>query len=96
MAGHLTWRWQDDVGVVLERWVDLPPMDGALQGAEAAGASFDNVMKCNVYCTAPRHFPGITAVYARYFPENPPARIFVCVPEWFGPFDIEIDCIAML
>jgi 2-iminobutanoate/2-iminopropanoate deaminase len=62
----------------------------------AAGASFDNVMKCNVYCTSPKHFPGVNAVYARYFPENPPARIFVCVPEWFGPFDIEIDCIAML
>ena len=62
----------------------------------AAGASFDNVMKCNVYCTAPRHFLGVNAVYARYFPENPPARIFVCVPEWFGPFDIEIDCIAMV
>jgi hypothetical protein len=25
MACHLTWRWQDDVGVVFERWVDLPP-----------------------------------------------------------------------
>jgi 2-iminobutanoate/2-iminopropanoate deaminase len=25
-----------------------------------------------------------------------PARIFVCVPEWFGQFDIEIDCIAMI
>jgi 2-iminobutanoate/2-iminopropanoate deaminase len=62
----------------------------------AAGASFDNVMKCNVYCTAPMHFPGVNAVYARYFPENPPARIFVCAPEWFGPFDIEIDCIAMI
>jgi len=25
-----------------------------------------------------------------------PARIFVCIPEWTGPFDIEIDCIAMV
>jgi len=25
MACHLTWRWQDDVGVVFEGWVDLPP-----------------------------------------------------------------------
>ena len=25
-----------------------------------------------------------------------PARIFVCVPEWFRPFDIEIDCMAMI
>jgi 2-iminobutanoate/2-iminopropanoate deaminase len=24
------------------------------------------------------------------------ARVFVCVPEWFGPFDIEIDCMAMI
>ena len=63
---------------------------------QAAGATFDNVMKCNVYCTEPKHFPAVNAVYARYFPEQPPARIFICVPEWFGPFDIEIDCIAML
>jgi len=63
---------------------------------EAAGASLDDVMKCNVFCTSAKHFPAVNAVYARYFPENPPARIFVCIPEWFGPFDIEIDCIAMV
>jgi 2-iminobutanoate/2-iminopropanoate deaminase len=62
----------------------------------AAGASFDNVMKCNVFCTSSKHFAAVNAVYRRYFPENPPARIFVCVPEWTGPFDIEIDCIAMI
>jgi 2-iminobutanoate/2-iminopropanoate deaminase len=28
------------------------------------------------------------------FPNNPPARIFVCVPAWPGRFDIEIDCVA--
>jgi 2-iminobutanoate/2-iminopropanoate deaminase len=44
--------------------------------------------------SSPANF--VNAVYAGYFPENPPARIFVCVPEWFGPFDIEIDCIAMI
>jgi 2-iminobutanoate/2-iminopropanoate deaminase len=38
----------------------------------------------------------VNAIYARYFPEEPPARIFVCVPEWFGPFDIEIDCVAVM
>lgn len=37
----------------------------------------------------------VHTVYARYFPVDPPARIFVCTPEWFGPFDVEIDCIAM-
>jgi 2-iminobutanoate/2-iminopropanoate deaminase len=63
---------------------------------ETAGASLDNVMKCNIFCTSAKHFPVVNAIYARYFPENPPARIFVCIPEWTGPFDIEIDCIAMI
>ncbi|GLR84535.1 RidA family protein [Bradyrhizobium iriomotense] len=63
---------------------------------ETAGASLDNVMKCNVYCTSTRHFAAFNAVYARYFPNDPPARIFVCTPEWFAPFDVEIDCIAMM
>jgi 2-iminobutanoate/2-iminopropanoate deaminase len=27
---------------------------------------------------------------------DPPAGIFVCIPEWTGPFDIEIDCIAVI
>jgi 2-iminobutanoate/2-iminopropanoate deaminase len=63
---------------------------------EAAGASLDEVMKCNLFCTSSKHFAAVNAVYARYFPDNPPARIFVCIPEWTGPFDIEIDCIAMV
>ena len=61
---------------------------------ETAGSSLANVLKCNVYCTSAEKFAAVNAIYARYFPNNPPARIFVCVPQWFGPFDIEIDCIA--
>jgi 2-iminobutanoate/2-iminopropanoate deaminase len=61
---------------------------------ETAGSSLENVLKCNVYCTSADKFAAVNAIYARYFPKNPPARIFVCVPQWFGPFDIEIDCIA--
>lgn len=61
---------------------------------ETAGSSLENVLKCNVYCTSVAQFSAVNAVYARYFPKDPPARIFLCVPAWFGPFDIEIDCIA--
>jgi 2-iminobutanoate/2-iminopropanoate deaminase len=63
---------------------------------EAAGTSLDGVMKCNIYCTSSKHFAAVNQVYARYFPDNPPARIFVCIPEWTGPFDIEIDCVAVI
>lgn len=62
---------------------------------EAAGSSLAHVLKCNVYCTSAVHFAAVNAIYARYFPLDPPARIFICVPEWPGDFDIEIDCIAV-
>ena len=61
---------------------------------EAAGSSLENVLKVNVYCTSAEKFAAVNAVYARYFPNDPPARIYVCVPQWFGAFDIEMDCIA--
>ena len=63
---------------------------------EAAGASLDNVMKCNIFCTSAKHFATVNAIYARYFPVDPPARIYVCIPEWTGSFNIEIDCIAIV
>ena len=61
---------------------------------EAADSDLDHVLKCNVYCTSVEKFAAVNAIYARYFPKNPPARIFVNVPAWPGHFDIEIDCIA--
>ncbi len=61
---------------------------------EAAGSDLDHVLKCNVYCTSVEKFAAVNAVYTRYFPKDPPARIFINVPRWPGPFDIEIDCVA--
>jgi 2-iminobutanoate/2-iminopropanoate deaminase len=62
---------------------------------EAAGSSLDQVLKCNVYCTSVDKFAAINAVYARYFPKDPPARVFVNVVAWPGRFDIEMDCVAL-
>jgi 2-iminobutanoate/2-iminopropanoate deaminase len=52
-------------------------------------------MKINVLCVSPERFKAFNEIYKRYFPNNPPARIFFCVPVWTGPFDIEIECIAV-
>jgi 2-iminobutanoate/2-iminopropanoate deaminase len=82
-------------GASIERQSELV-MGQLKQCLEAAGASFDNVMKCNVFCTSAKHFATFNAIYRKYFPNDLPARIFVCIPEWTGPFDIEIDCIAMV
>ena len=64
--------------------------------APAAGSSMAQVVKCNVYCTDEAHFATFNEIYARYFPAQPPARIFILVPRWPGPFDFEIDCVAMV
>lgn len=62
---------------------------------EAAGSSMDDVVKCVVYCTSVEKFNAVNEIYAGYFPKNPPARVFMIVPRWPGPFDIEIDCVAI-
>jgi 2-iminobutanoate/2-iminopropanoate deaminase len=62
---------------------------------ETAGSSLAGVVKCNVYCSDPAHFGPFNDVYGRYFTADQPARIFVCVSTWPGPFEIEVDCIAV-
>ena len=61
---------------------------------ETAGSSLENILKVNVYVTSVEMFPAVNEVYRRYFPKDPPARIFVNVPAWNGGFDIEVHCIA--
>lgn len=62
----------------------------------AAGSSLAKVVKCTIYSNSPDHFATINEVYARYFANDPPARSFVFVSGWHGPFDVEIDCVAMV
>jgi 2-iminobutanoate/2-iminopropanoate deaminase len=52
------------------------------------------VAKCNVYVDDVAHAETVNRVYNRYFPVDPPARIFLCVAAWPGPFNLEIDCVA--
>jgi 2-iminobutanoate/2-iminopropanoate deaminase len=62
--------------------------------AETAGSSLDYVFKVNVYVTSVDMFPAVNEVYRRFFPKDPPARIFINVPAWSGGFEIEMDCVA--
>jgi 2-iminobutanoate/2-iminopropanoate deaminase len=64
---------------------------------EAAGSSLSHVLKCNVYCTpGPDKFATFNTVYDRYFPSDAPSRIFMYIHSWPGPFDVEIDCVAVV
>lgn len=62
---------------------------------ESAGASFADVVRCNVYLSDLDSFAAMNAVYETYFPEPRPARTTVGVALLHG-MQIEIDCIVAL
>lgn len=62
---------------------------------EAAGTSPDQVLMVRIYAANAGFYGAINRVYARHFPQNPPARTFVPVASWPMEFDIEIECVAL-
>ena len=63
---------------------------------EVAGTSLSRTVKINVYCSPDEtHFAIFNGIYERYVPTDGPARIFLHVPSFPGPFDIEVDCVAV-
>ena len=64
---------------------------------EAGGATFDNVVKMNVFLADMNDFAIVNEIYAAYFdPENAPARAAVEVSRLPKDVAIEIECIAVL
>lgn len=61
---------------------------------EAAGAGPDTVVKCTVYMKDLGKFAEMNEVYARFFPEKPPARATVQVAALPKNADVEIDAVA--
>ena len=62
---------------------------------EACGSSLAQVLKTTVYLKDMGEFPRMNEVYARYFPENPPARATVEVARLPRDVRVEIDAIAI-
>ncbi|WP_141575477.1 RidA family protein [Actinomadura sp. WMMA1423] len=60
----------------------------------AAGATLDDVVNVRIYAANAGFYGVINKVYARYFPDSAPTRVFVPVAGWAGEFDIEIDAVA--
>jgi 2-iminobutanoate/2-iminopropanoate deaminase len=60
----------------------------------AAGKSFDDVVKSNVYLSDMAHFAAMNAVYASHFSAPYPARTTVAVRELPKSCLVEIDVIA--
>jgi reactive intermediate/imine deaminase len=62
----------------------------------AAGATFDDVVKANVYLTDLAHFALVNKVMAEYFREPYPARAAVGVATLPRGAQVEVECIVAL
>ena len=60
----------------------------------AIGLGFSQVVKTTVFMRDLSQFPRMNAVYARYFPENPPARSTVQAAALPKGVSVEIEVIA--
>jgi len=62
----------------------------------AAGGTFDDVVKANVYLTDLSHFALVNKVMAEYFREPYPARAAVGVASLPRGAQVEVECIVAL
>lgn len=63
--------------------------------AQAGGSSLANALKVTVYLTDMGDFDKMNAVYAGFFPENPPARVCVEVSALPKGVEVEMDVICL-
>jgi 2-iminobutanoate/2-iminopropanoate deaminase len=63
---------------------------------EAADSGLNFVVKTTVFLQDMNDFAALNAVYAEFFPENPPARSTVAVAALPKGALVEIECVALL
>lgn len=61
-----------------------------------AGASFDDLVKCDIFVTDLGHFKAINEAYAEFFGKEPPARATVQVGALPLGVNVEIAAIAFI
>ena len=63
---------------------------------EAAGCSFDDVVRTTIFLTNLGDFQVVNEIYGRSFPSTPPARATVQVAALPRGSNVEIDAIALV
>lgn len=64
--------------------------------AEAAGAGLEDVVKTTVFLKDMNDFGAMNGVYAKYFPNSPPARAAIQVAALPKDVDIEIEAVVLV
>lgn len=69
-------------------------MENIRQVLAAAGATFEDLVKCTVYLADIDDYAAMNAVYVEYFPDAPPARAALAGSGLALGALVEVDCIA--
>lgn len=80
-----------DTGITGQTRQALENIKGVLA---AAGSTLERAVKCTVFLADIRDYQAMNAVYATYFPKDPPARSTVAGTGLALGARVEIECIA--
>lgn len=94
-AGQVAWDHTGNVTAIGDvRGQTIQTLNNVKAVLEEAGASLDDVLKCNVYLKDIDDFQTMNEEFAKFFPNDPPARTTVqtrlCEPQML----VEIEAIA--
>lgn len=64
--------------------------------AEAAGTGLDRALRVSVYTTVLDQFADINAAYAKWFGEDPPARVTIGVAALPRGVDVELEAVIAI
>ncbi len=94
-AGQVAWDETGEVtGLGDVRAQTVQTLNNVKSVLEEGGATLDDVVKCNVYLADMRHFQTMNEVFARFFPNDPPARTTVQAALAEPEMLVEVEAIA--
>lgn len=96
-AGQVAWDETGEVTAVGDvRAQTIQTLKNVVAVLHEAGATTDDVLKCNVYLKDMADFQVMNEEFARVFPSDPPARTTVQTPLAEPEMLVEIEAIAWI
>jgi len=96
-AGQVAWdKTGEVVGIDDVRAQTIQTLKNVESVLNEGGATRDDVLKCNVYLKDINDFQLMNEEFAKFFPENPPARTTVQTPLADPTILVEIEAIAYI
>ena len=96
-AGQVSWDETGEVNPIGDvRGQTIQTLANVKAVLEEGGATLDDVLKCNVYLKDMADFQIMNEEFAKFFPENPPARTTVQTPLAEETMLVEIEAIAFV